>query len=68
LCTQESGCSVRGNWQRINHVVLRALQQITLEQMTQPLGEIVDLSAISPSARKRTSAVSAAERPEGAQT
>ena len=67
LCPQESGCSVRANWQKINHVVLLALQQITLEQMTQPMGEIVDLRAISPLSRKRTSAVSEAERPEGAQ-
>jgi FeS assembly SUF system regulator len=68
LCTQESGCSVRANWQKINHVVLRALQQITLEQMTRPMGEIVDLRAMSPPPRKRTSALSKAERPEGAQT
>lgn len=67
LCTQESGCSVRANWQKINHVVVRVLQQITLEQMRQPIGEIVDLSAISSLSRKRTSAVSAVERPEGAQ-
>jgi FeS assembly SUF system regulator len=69
LCTQESGCSVRTNWQRINHMVLRALQQITLEHMTQPIAEIVGLSAINaPATRSRTTAASLADRPDGAQT
>jgi FeS assembly SUF system regulator len=45
LCTQEFGCSVRANWQSINHVVMRALQQISLEQMTHPLD--ARLSAIN---------------------
>ena len=35
---QESACLVRSNWQRINHVVLEALEAITLEHMTQPIG------------------------------
>jgi FeS assembly SUF system regulator len=69
LCTQESGCSVRANWQRINHMVLRALQQITLEHMTQPIAEIVDLRAISaPRAREHTAGASVADRPHGVQT
>jgi FeS assembly SUF system regulator len=69
LCTQESGCSVRANWQRINHMVLRALQRITLEQMTQPIAEIVDFSAISaPPAREHTACASVADRPHGVQT
>lgn len=46
LCMQENGCPVRANWQRVNRVVLHALQQITLEQMTQPIAEPVDISGI----------------------
>ena len=69
LCARESGCSVRANWQKINHMVLRALQQISLEHMTQPIAEIVGLSAINaPATRSRTTAASLADRPDGAQT
>ena len=46
LCLQESGCSVRANWQRINRIVLQALERITLEHMTQPIAQMVDVSAI----------------------
>lgn len=45
LCSQEAGCPVRGNWQRVNRVVLQALEQITLEQMAQPVVESVKLGA-----------------------
>lgn len=37
LCTQESGCAVRANWQRVNRIVISALQEITLDQMIQPV-------------------------------
>lgn len=43
LCHQESGCPVRANWQRVNRVVLDALDQVTLDQMIQPLPETVDI-------------------------
>lgn len=46
LCTQESNCPVRANWQRVNRVVLNALDQISLEQMLQPVPETVDISAL----------------------
>ena len=36
LCEQESLCSVRGNWQRINQAVLAALQQVTLADLARP--------------------------------
>src|SRR5262249_43901601 len=53
LCTQEAGCSVRANWRRINRAVIGALQQISLEQMTQPMIGTVSLSAIGmPRARR----------------
>jgi len=36
LCEQESLCSVRGNWQRINKAVLAALQQVSLAELARP--------------------------------
>jgi FeS assembly SUF system regulator len=36
-CEQESGCTVSGNWQRINKVVVSALQQVTLAEMVAPI-------------------------------
>lgn len=38
LCSQESSCSVRGNWQRINTAVREALSGVSLAEMTQPMG------------------------------
>jgi FeS assembly SUF system regulator len=35
-CTYEATCRVRGNWQRINHVVRDALDGISLEEMAEP--------------------------------
>ena len=53
LCLLESGCSVRTNWQRINRMVLQALDRITLEQMAQPIGQTLNTIAIAmPAARK----------------
>ena len=48
LCTHETGCPVRVNWQRVNRVMLQALEQISLEQMIQPVIETVDLSVLRP--------------------
>lgn len=36
LCEQESSCSVRANWQRINVAVRQALAGVTLAEMAQP--------------------------------
>ncbi len=36
LCAQESGCAIRRNWQRINQVIVAALDQVTLEEMAHP--------------------------------
>ncbi len=33
-CSQEPVCSVRPNWQRINDVIMNALRDVTLEDMT----------------------------------
>ena len=35
-CTQEPYCAVRGNWQRINDTIYRALAQVTLADMVAP--------------------------------
>jgi FeS assembly SUF system regulator len=73
LCLQESGCAVRANWQRINHMVLQALDRITVEQMTRPIGRTVEIAAIMvPAPRKRPQGPGmngpAAPGTEGAQT
>jgi FeS assembly SUF system regulator len=36
MCTQESGCAIRGNWQRISLVIRRALEGVTLADMVLP--------------------------------
>lgn len=36
-CDIAAMCAVKSNWQKINHVVRDALDQITLAQMTSPL-------------------------------
>jgi FeS assembly SUF system regulator len=36
LCVQESLCSVRANWQRINGAVRNALAEVTLAEMAEP--------------------------------
>lgn len=46
LCTQESDCAVRANWQRINRIVLQSLEKITLDQMIQPVAQTVDTHAL----------------------
>lgn len=35
-CSHEAGCTVRGNWQRINEAIRSALEGITLAEMAQP--------------------------------
>jgi len=37
-CTQEAICPVRGNWQRINLAIRRALEEISLAEMIHPPG------------------------------
>jgi len=37
LCSQEAGCPLRGNWQRLNEVLRRALDQVTLAEMSRPV-------------------------------
>ena len=63
LCTQESYCPVRANWQSVNRVVLQALQQISLEQMMQPVAAAIDVSALQGRRRVKKNAVIAGESP-----
>ncbi|TAK81953.1 MAG: SUF system Fe-S cluster assembly regulator [Betaproteobacteria bacterium] len=54
LCLQESGCSIRTHWQRINRMILQALERITLEDMTRPNGRAVEVSMTeAPTSRAR---------------
>ena len=36
LCSQESHCSMRGNWQRISSIIVGALEEVSLADMAQP--------------------------------
>jgi len=58
VCEQESGCSVRGNWQRINRVVVNALEHVSLAQMTAPVFP-VDLSRLRVLSAERSAGRSA---------
>ena len=58
LCAQESRCTVRANWLRVNHVVLEALGGITLEQLNLPAPGVVKVESI---ARRRAGAPRAAQ-------
>lgn len=40
LCSQEAGCVVRANWQRVNQAVLGVLRETTLAQMIAPLPQL----------------------------
>jgi FeS assembly SUF system regulator len=37
LCSQEDNCELRGNWQRISVAVARALQEVSLMEMSAPM-------------------------------
>lgn len=57
LCAQETGCSVRANWQRINQAVIGVLKNITLAEMITPVAAAtrpVDASAIMPTHANRS--------------
>jgi FeS assembly SUF system regulator len=53
VCVQESSCSVRGNWQRINDAVRTALEGVTLEEMLRSATvHAVDISGLRRDRRK----------------
>ena len=41
-CSVEPNCSVGSNWKKINQVVTRALQAVTLADMVHPMGKAAD--------------------------
>ena len=42
LCSQEENCELRGNWQRISFAVARALQDVSLVEMSAPMKTTTD--------------------------
>jgi FeS assembly SUF system regulator len=40
-CAREGDCGIRGNWQDINRIVRRSLEQVSLSDMNAPTGEKV---------------------------
>jgi len=42
LCSQEENCGLRGNWQRISLAVAEALQEVSLAEMSAPMGRNSD--------------------------
>lgn len=56
LCMQETSCSVRGNWQRINLAVRTALEEVTLADMVRPMAPQV-VRVAPPKPLRRTGAV-----------
>jgi FeS assembly SUF system regulator len=42
LCSQEKNCDLRGNWQRISFAVARALQEVSLVEMSAPMKTTTD--------------------------
>lgn len=57
LCNQESSCSIRPNWQRINSAILATLERITLAEMAQPAVLARALNLKMPSVPARSSAL-----------
>lgn len=47
LCTRNDFCGLRHNWQYINFLVARLLQQVSLADMEQPLSKMVQLTVIN---------------------
>jgi FeS assembly SUF system regulator len=46
-CSQESHCTIRGNWQRINGVIRDALETVSLaEMLAPPISVDVDMSGL----------------------
>ena len=42
LCSQEDSCQLRGNWQRISIAVARALEEVSLAEMSIPMKKTPD--------------------------
>ncbi len=51
-CIQERSCSIRTNWQRINQVIVRALEEVSLAEMTRPVAQPIRIRDRESSARR----------------
>jgi len=51
-CVQERSCSIRTNWQRINEVIVRALEEVSLAEMTRPVAHPIRVRERDPGARR----------------
>lgn len=45
-CMRETVCATRSNWQKINHIILDALEKVNLAEMIASKPQIVDRSAL----------------------
>lgn len=52
-CSQEAVCRLRSNWQRINVALKKALEGITLAELTHPLPPLVQLAGSGQSLEQR---------------
>jgi FeS assembly SUF system regulator len=51
-CIQEHSCSIRTNWQRINQVIVRALEEVSLAEMTRPVAHPMRIRERDPGVRR----------------
>lgn len=52
VCVQERNCSVRSNWQRINQVIVQALEEVSLAEMAQPVTHPISIRDRDPVLRR----------------
>lgn len=45
-CSRESVCSIRGNWQGINRIILNTLEKVKLAEMIESKPQVVRIHAI----------------------
>ncbi len=52
VCNREAGCQIRVNWQRINDIVRRTLEDVSVADMLQPTPMNLPISGPGPAVRK----------------
>lgn len=53
MCVQETSCSIRTNWQKINNVIREALGDVTLAEMVESTPQVVSWHPRDPSSEAR---------------
>lgn len=53
-CDRESQCLMSGRWNRVNAVIVKALENLTLADMMSPFDYFTDVPAPPPAAKKST--------------